>query len=121
MAFVILGGSRLTRKPERCGSATSVKNFGKKSSSFKKGGNYGWSTREGTHPFGNRPAVEGTSEPIEPVWEYDHQIGKSITGGRVYRSSRLPQLAGKYIYADYVTGRIWALTFDAGHGQGDTQ
>ncbi|QDT04718.1 Soluble aldose sugar dehydrogenase YliI precursor [Rubripirellula lacrimiformis] len=77
-----------------------------------KGGNYGWSTREGSHAFGNRSASENASDPIEPVWEYDHQIGKSITGGRVYRNSRLPQLDGRYIYADYVTGSVWALTFD---------
>lgn len=82
-----------------------------------KGGNYGWSNREGTHAFGNRAPVEGVPAPIEPVWEYDHQIGKSITGGRVYRSSRLPKLAGKYLYADYVTGRIWALSYDAAAGK----
>ncbi|TWU46199.1 Quinoprotein glucose dehydrogenase B precursor [Rubripirellula tenax] len=80
-----------------------------------KGGNYGWSTREGTHAFGNRPATEG-AQPIGPVWEYDHQIGKSITGGRVYRSSRLPNLEGKYLYADYVTGTVWALTYDQATG-----
>lgn len=78
-----------------------------------KGGNYGWSNREGTNSFGNRPPVAGVSEPIDPVWQYDHRIGRSITGGRVYRSSRLPQLSGKYLYADYVTGVVWALTFDA--------
>ncbi len=77
-----------------------------------KGGNYGWSNWEGTHPFGNRPIVEGTSEPIAPVWEYDHQIGKSITGGRVSNTDRLPSLKGKYIYADYVSGAVWALTYD---------
>lgn len=82
-----------------------------------KGGNYGWSNREGAHPFGNRPPVEGVSAPIEPVWEYDHQIGKSITGGRVYRSSRLPELDGKYLYADYVTGKIWALSYDPATGK----
>ena len=81
------------------------------------GGNYGWSNREGTHAFGNRPTVSGVSDPIEPVWEYDHQIGKSITGGRVYRSSRVPQLSGKYLYADYVTGNIWALSYDANTGR----
>ncbi len=57
-----------------------------------KGGNYGWSNREGSHPFGNRPAVAGVPAPIDPVWEYDHQIGRSITGGRVYRGSRVPEL-----------------------------
>lgn len=84
---------------------------------INKGGNYGWSAREGTHTFGSRPPVDGVGTPIEPVWEYDHQIGKSITGGRVYRSSRVPELTGKYIYADYVSGRIWALTYDEASGK----
>lgn len=82
-----------------------------------KGGNYGWSNREGSYPFGNRPNVDGVPSPIDPVWEYDHRIGKSITGGRVYRSSRLKELAGKYLYADYVTGSIWALTYDRVSGK----
>lgn len=82
-----------------------------------KGGNYGWSNREGSHAFGNRPSVPGVSDPIEPVWEYDHQIGKSITGGRVYHSSRVPELTGKYLYADFVTGRVWALSYDAATGK----
>ena len=81
------------------------------------GGNYGWGNREGTHSFGNRQSVSGVSQPIEPVWEYDHRIGRSITGGRVYRSSRLPQLAGKYLYADYVTGSVWALTYNDQSGK----
>ena len=84
---------------------------------IEKGGNYGWSVREGSHPFGNRPLRDDVSTPIDPVWEYDHDIGKSITGGRVYRSSRLPELAGKYIYADYVSGAIWALTYDEQRGK----
>ncbi|TWU17412.1 Soluble aldose sugar dehydrogenase YliI precursor [Novipirellula galeiformis] len=82
-----------------------------------KGGNYGWSNREGSHPFGNRPSVAGVSEPIGPVWEYDHEIGKSITGGRVYRSDRQSQLAGRYLYADYVTGTVWALSYDPETGK----
>jgi hypothetical protein len=49
---------------------------------------------------------------IEPVWEYHHDIGKSITGGAVYRGQQLPELAGTYIYADYVSGRVWALCYD---------
>ncbi len=81
-----------------------------------KGGNYGWSNREGTNSFGNRPDVDGVGEPIDPVWQYDHRVGRSITGGRVYRSSRMPQLSGKYLYADYVTGKVWALTYDPAKG-----
>lgn len=49
---------------------------------------------------------------IDPVWEYDHQVGKSITGGFVYRGKKLPELYGKYVYADYVSGKIWALDYD---------
>lgn len=78
---------------------------------IKKGGNYGWSVREGTHAFNNTPST--SPDPlIDPIWEYDHQIGKSITGGHVCRSNRIPELNGKYIYADYVSGRIWALAHD---------
>ncbi len=80
---------------------------------IKKGGNYGWSTREGTHSFGNRKAVDGVGPLIAPTWEYDHSVGESVTGGRVYNSNRVPQLSGKYLYADYVSGSIWALTYDA--------
>lgn len=79
---------------------------------IKKGGNYGWSRREGSHAFGNKPQPEAPSDPIEPVWEYDHSVGKSITGGRVYNSDRVHALTGKYIYADYVSGAIWALSYD---------
>lgn len=84
---------------------------------IERGGNYGWSRREGSHAFGNKPQPEAPTEPIEPVWEYDHSVGKSITGGRVYNSDRLLALTGKYIYADYVSGAIWALTYDPASGK----
>jgi quinoprotein glucose dehydrogenase len=76
-----------------------------------RGGNYGWNLREGTHPFapnGGQPR----KDLIEPIWEYHHDIGKSITGGNVYRGQKVPQLAGKYLYADYVSGVVWALDYD---------
>lgn len=84
---------------------------------IQKGGNYGWSLREGTQAFGNRQADPALADPIDPVWEYDHGVGKSITGGRVYGSQRVPELAGKYIYADYVSGSVWALSYDAATGK----
>ncbi len=80
------------------------------------GGNYGWALREGMHPFGPEGS-DRRDDLIEPIWEYDHQVGKSITGGVVYRGERLPELAGKYIYADYVSGKIWALTYDESSGE----
>ena len=76
-----------------------------------KGGNYGWNIREGVHKFGPK-GVEPRPELIEPIWEYHHDIGKSITGGHVYRGKKFPQLDGCYIYADYVTGKVWALKYD---------
>jgi glucose/arabinose dehydrogenase len=76
-----------------------------------KGGNYGWNVREGLHPFGES-GVGPRKELIEPIWEYHHDIGKSITGGLVYRGRRLPQLQGCYLYADYVSSSIWALKYD---------
>ncbi len=76
-----------------------------------KGGNYGWNLRESKHEFA--PNITGTGPGlIEPIWEYDHDIGKSITGGNVYRGKKFPELAGLYLYADYVSGRIWALKYD---------
>jgi len=80
-----------------------------------KGGNYGWARREGTHPFGRKTIAD--SEVIDPVFEYDHTVGKSITGGLVYRGKALPELVGKYVYADYVTGKIWALHYDEAAGK----
>ena len=72
----------------------------------EKGGNYGWRRREGSYPFGNIPADLAT---IDPLWEYDHQVGKSITGGLVVRGSNIPELEGCYLYGDFVSGRLWAL------------
>jgi quinoprotein glucose dehydrogenase len=77
-----------------------------------RGGNYGWNLREGRHKFGPNGS-EPRPDLIDPIWEYHHNIGKSITGGHVYRGKLVPQLVGKYLYADYVTGKLWALDYDA--------
>lgn len=77
-----------------------------------RGGDYGWSYREALHPFtagpgkGQEPAK---FQPIAPIFEYPHTVGLSVTGGVVYRGTAFPQHQGKYIFADYVTGRIIAL------------
>jgi glucose/arabinose dehydrogenase len=75
------------------------------------GGNYGWSRRESLHPFSAK-GVGVQKNLIDPIWEYHHDVGKSITGGLVYHGKRLPELAGMYLYADYVSGKIWALRYD---------
>jgi quinoprotein glucose dehydrogenase len=80
-----------------------------------KGGNYGWNLREGMHPF--KGGAEASDAFVEPIFEYHHDVGKSITGGHVYRGQNVPALVGKYVYADYVTGDIWALDYDEATGQ----
>ena len=76
-----------------------------------KGGNYGWSLREGAHRFGAN-GVDTRPEMVDPIFEYHHEVGKSITGGLVYRGHKLPQLNGCYLYADFVSGKVWALKYD---------
>ena len=49
---------------------------------------------------------------VFPIHVYDHELGCSVTGGHVYRGSAIAQLAGAYVFGDYCTGRIWALTID---------
>lgn len=73
-----------------------------------KGGNLGWSLREAAHCF--PPNSECKAEGfVEPIFEYSHEEGKSITGGYVYTGSRIPALAGKYVVGDFVAGKLWAL------------
>ena len=75
---------------------------------IEKGGNYGWSVKEGTHDF--RPERKRGPTPIlKPVVEHPHSDFRSITGGFIYRGARLPELKGWYIYGDFDTGRIWNL------------
>ncbi len=82
-----------------------------------KGGNYGWSAREGHHPLvprrqpvkPNRPSEDPMTEAIHV---YPRHEGKSITGGHVYRGQSLPAFAGAYFYSDFVNFNIWALTYD---------
>jgi quinoprotein glucose dehydrogenase len=81
-----------------------------------RGGNYGWSLREGNHPFG--PNGSGPrSDLIEPIWEYDHTVGRSVTGGNVYRGNRIPALRGTYLFGDYITDKAWTLRYDERSGK----
>lgn len=74
----------------------------------ERGKNYGWNEKEGTHCFeANEPCDD--PEWTDPVAEYGHGEGESITGGYVYRGTAIPELAGAYIYGDYESGTIWAL------------
>ena len=73
-----------------------------------KGGNYGWNTMEGKHCYDPSHGCR-TSGLLLPIWEYDRGEGVSVTGGFVYRGAALQALKGKYVFADYGSGNIWAL------------
>ncbi|GAB4281184.1 MAG: PQQ-dependent sugar dehydrogenase [Coriobacteriia bacterium] len=77
------------------------------------GRNYGWRLYEGTHPYPPGSDAASTDGLTMPVVEYPRDAGKSITGGFVYRGERSRELDGVYFYADYVSGRVWALTRSA--------
>ncbi|PZA06641.1 MULTISPECIES: sorbosone dehydrogenase family protein [unclassified Meiothermus] len=79
----------------------------------KGGENYGWRLKEGRQCYtpSSGCAREGL---VDPVLEYDHSQGNSITGGYRYRGRAMPALKGAYIYGDFGSGRIWAGREQAG-------
>jgi len=78
---------------------------------IEKGGNYGWKIMEADQCYKSDNCNKAGL--IEPVWEYQHgSDGNSITGGFVCHDKNLPELSGKYIYGDYTSGKVWALTYD---------
>lgn len=84
--------------------------------SSKGGENYGWRIREAAHPF-NDEDPKPDVPLIDPIFEY-RQGGplnaRSVTGGYVYRGSKIPSLNGWYVFGDYVSGQIWGLKQEGG-------
>jgi glucose/arabinose dehydrogenase len=77
-----------------------------------KGGNYGWRIKEANNCY-DASGDCSKIDLIAPVWSYEQgNDGRSVTGGKVYRGKKLPEFIGKYICGDYVSGKIWALTYD---------
>ena len=68
------------------------------------GANFGWNAYEGRSSFGG--SLRGGPH-VPPVAQYSHSAGCSVTGGYVYRGTRVPALRGRYVYADYCSGRLW--------------
>jgi glucose/arabinose dehydrogenase len=88
-----------------------------------RGGNYGWSVREGAHYY--KPGPDG-AQYIDPVMEYPHKAsmkpqclfpnhptGNCVIGGYVYRGEKYPSLDGVYIYADFSPGIIYGFRYDS--------
>jgi glucose/arabinose dehydrogenase len=77
------------------------------------GGNYGWRIMEGAHCY--NPAEDCSPEGLVfPIAEYGHEHGRcSITGGYVYRGTAVPALKGTYLFGDYCSGELFALSASA--------
>ncbi len=81
--------------------------------SYQAGGtpggiNFGWRCKEGTHNY-NFTGDCLTATLTDPIAEYSHIDGFSVSGGFVYRGVAYPQMTGRYFYADYVEGKIWSI------------
>lgn len=86
----------------------------------RPGANYGWSERDGPERFATRENAPEEGGPfVEPYHAYQHSEGISITGGFVYRGKQLPSLIGHYLFADWGTGKIWAIPAE-GKAPGET-
>jgi glucose/arabinose dehydrogenase len=82
------------------------------------GRNYGWRNREG--PVSNVTSLPPFFEPlIEPAYSYPAAEGRSVTGGGIYRGRALgTAFVGRYVFGDFIRGRVWSLRFDvAGNGR----
>jgi glucose/arabinose dehydrogenase len=73
--------------------------------------NFGWSAFEGSHRTERDRGIRGDGDLVWPVAAYEHGEGGhcSVTGGLIYRGSRAPRLAGRYVYGDYCSGTLWSL------------
>uniref|UniRef100_A0A4W5P166 Si:ch211-136a13.1 n=1 Tax=Hucho hucho TaxID=62062 RepID=A0A4W5P166_9TELE len=74
-----------------------------------KGGNYGWRAKEGFSCYDNRLCRNTSLDDILPIFAYPHKLGKSVTGGYIYRGCQMPNLNGLYIFGDFMSGRLMSL------------
>ncbi len=81
------------------------------------GRNYGWRCYEGLAPY-NPSGCSASGAYTFPIHVYENAqaVGRSVTGGYVYRGANLPALYGAYIFGDYVSGRIWSLRYEPATG-----
>lgn len=76
--------------------------------------NYGWRVREGAHCF--NPASGCATNFEDPITEYSHALGNSVTGGYVYRGMAIADLVGTYVFGDFGTGRIFGVAANSAKG-----
>ncbi|MCI0447606.1 PQQ-dependent sugar dehydrogenase, partial [bacterium] len=78
------------------------------------GVNWGWDDREGKHCY-EPPNGCQTAGRTDPIMEYSHNFGCSVSGGYRYRGTAIPQIYGKYYFGDYCSGSVWQST-QSGNG-----
>jgi glucose/arabinose dehydrogenase len=74
----------------------------------RSGRNYGWRNREGAHNYVTTIAPS-VLPLVDPIFEYAHSVGHSISGGYIYRGSAMPEMRGRYFFADFITRRVWSV------------
>ena len=77
-----------------------------------RGANLGWSLREGAHDTGK--TGDRSVAMVDPIFEYSHDEGASITGGFVYRGTRVPELNGVYLFSDFAAATLRGLVVTDG-------
>lgn len=78
------------------------------------GANYGWGLFEADMCRASESRC-GALDAVAPVFSYARgaENGCAVIGGAVYRGTAMPWLRGAYIFGDYCSSRVWALTKDA--------
>ncbi|KFP81761.1 HHIP-like 2, partial [Apaloderma vittatum] len=77
-----------------------------------KGGNYGWRAKEGFECYDAKLCHNSSLDDILPIFAYGRSVGKSVTGGYVYRGCESPNLNGLYVFGDFMNGQLMALQED---------
>ncbi len=80
--------------------------------------NFGWNRYEGNHVYDGITKLLTRGAYHAPVAEYPHSDGCSVTGGYVYRGTKIPAAVGRYFYGDYCSGLVWSLKISGGRATG---
>ena len=83
-----------------------------------KGANLGWRVYEASHCFEPPKNCQGlASDTIPPIAEYGRELGSSVTGGFQYQGKAIPELKGRYVFGDFISGRIWSILLPSKSGE----
>nr|XP_032626646.1 LOW QUALITY PROTEIN: HHIP-like protein 1 [Chelonoidis abingdonii] len=81
------------------------------------GANYGWRAKEGFSCYDQALCANTSLDDVPPIFAYSHELGRSVTGGYVYRGCHSPNLRNRYIFGDFMSGRLMSLREEAGSGR----